>query len=109
MKAKHKILCFVSGVASMAIQELAAKAGAVIRNADVPAEGDYVERCDAVFGNVPKAYAEKPVLEEAQEEFDEILLSESQPEPNPEPEKSAKTTTSKPAGKQAATKTEAKG
>lgn len=52
-----KILYFVKGGVPTAKQKAeAADMGALIRNANITS-GDFVERCDAVAGDVPEAYA----------------------------------------------------
>lgn len=51
-----KTLYFIPGVASEDQKALAKKATAKIRNSAAYHEGDYLEPCDAVMGDVPKGY-----------------------------------------------------
>jgi hypothetical protein len=59
---KEKILYFVKGGAPTPEQKTeAAKIGAVFRST-VVTEGDFIESCDAVYGDVPRAYRKYPVF-----------------------------------------------
>ena len=51
-----KTLYFILGVVSDDQKKLAQKASAKIRNSAAYHEGDYIEACDAVMGDVPKGY-----------------------------------------------------
>lgn len=56
----HKILYFVMGNPTKNQEKEAADMGATLRNAEAWHEGDFIETCDAVAGEVPAAYAHFP-------------------------------------------------
>lgn len=58
-----KILYFVRGNPTADQSEKAKDMGAFVRNADACHSGDFVEKCDAVAGDVPEQYAELPRAE----------------------------------------------
>lgn len=49
-------------------QEFAKQHGLTIRNAKAFSDDDFLEQCDAVYGDVPKAYADKYPLHELPKE-----------------------------------------
>jgi hypothetical protein len=69
MKIKNKkILYFISGPAPTEKQiEEAINIGAYFRNTSLINDGDPLENCDSVCGNVPKQYLVYPVIEVVQE------------------------------------------
>lgn len=69
-----KTLYFVDGVPSEKQHELAKKAGAVFRNSGAYTDDDFVEKCAAVMGDIPKAYSE---IEKAKEHADAEKLAKA--------------------------------
>ena len=53
-----KILWFIKGEITDRHIEQARKEGLIIRSADAYHDGDFIEVCDAVKGDVPKVYAD---------------------------------------------------
>lgn len=56
----QKILYFVMGNPTKKQEKEAASMGAVIRNAEAWHNGDFIEQCDSVAGEVPAAYKHLP-------------------------------------------------
>lgn len=54
-----KVIWFIRGAATQEQKEKARLSGFTIRDASQVRAGDFIEVCDAVFGDVPAAYAEK--------------------------------------------------
>lgn len=53
-----KIIWFIKGVATPEQKQLAKEKGFIIRNASAVVDGDFLEQCDAVCGDVPEQYKE---------------------------------------------------
>lgn len=56
----QKILYFVMGNPTKKQEKEASSMGAVIRNAEAWHDGDFIEQCDAVAGEIPDAYTALP-------------------------------------------------
>ena len=53
-----KMIWFIKGVATPEQKQLAKENGFVIRNASAVVDGDFLEQCDAVCGDIPEQYKE---------------------------------------------------
>ena len=63
-----KVLWFIAGAASEDQRKQAKDSGFVIRDSQQVRPDDFIEQCDAVFGDVPASYAAKyPNVEEKAE------------------------------------------
>ena len=58
-----KILYFVKAHATEAQAKQAKQVGAIIRNALACHDGDFIEACDFVTGDVPNLYSHIPIYE----------------------------------------------
>lgn len=64
------ILYFTSDL-SEENQAFAKENGLIIRDVSAYREGDFIEQCDAVFGDVPKAYLDKYQMHEIKQKTTE--------------------------------------
>lgn len=53
-----KTIWFIKGAITTEHKELAKEKGFIIRNASAVVDGDFLEQCDAVCGDVPEQYKE---------------------------------------------------
>lgn len=60
---KQKIIWFIAGVATAAQVKKAKESGYTIRNSEAVVDGDFIEACDGVLGDVPKSYEHKAIKE----------------------------------------------
>jgi hypothetical protein len=75
MKAKtqpRRVLLFVAAAPSAEDKAMARRAGVLIRDPRAYRPGDFIERCNAVAGDVPPAYRER-YLVLSQDDLGEIL------------------------------------
>ncbi|MGE8565234.1 MAG: HeH/LEM domain-containing protein [Achromobacter sp.] len=75
MKAKtqpRRVLLFVAASPSVEDKAMARRAGVLIRDPRAYRPGDFIERCNAVAGDVPPAYRER-YLVLSQDDLGEIL------------------------------------
>ena len=75
-----KTLYFVNGVPNVKQHELAKKAGAVFRNSGAYTDADFVEKCAAVMGDIPKKYEK---FEKAKQHSEALKLAKPEPAEKP--------------------------